>query len=352
MTRRLQRKTTVVIGVLALGSAVTFGAVALTPHRRASARPETAPVQVTTVIRTDLSDSRSFDGTLGHGRPRPLKGTGKGVLTRLPGVGTVATRGESLYRVNDRPVPVFYGHTPLFRKLGAAHVHGSDVAMVEANLAALGYLTGVPNSFMTPALRAALRRWQSKAGLPATGTLSPGQVAVVPGPVRVGSVQAQPGDPAAGPIMTVTSTTKVVTMPVDPTEADGLKAGAAVTVVRPDERHIRAKVTSVGTTVHGDAPGGDGDDSPKLNVTVTPLHGRDVAGLDAASVRVLVATEKHANVLAVPVGALLALREGGYAVQPPGGGLMPVRTGMFARELVEISGPGIVAGLKVVTAAS
>jgi hypothetical protein len=203
---------------------------------------------------------------------------------------------------------------------------------------------------MTPALRTALRHWQSKAGLPATGTLSAGQVVVVPGPVRVGSVEAQLGDPAAGQIMTVTSTAKVVTMPVDPTEANDLKAGVAVTVVRPDERHIRAKVTSVGTTVQGDAPGGD--DAPKLNVTVTPLHSRDVAGLDAASVRVLVATEKHANVLAVPVGALLALREGGYAVQSPGGELRPVKTGMFARELVEISGPGIVAGLKVVTAAS
>jgi peptidoglycan hydrolase-like protein with peptidoglycan-binding domain len=343
----------VTIGVVALGGLVALGAVALTPHRRASARPSTAPVQMTTVIRTDLSDSRSFDGTLGYGKPHPLKGTGKGVLTRLPAVGTVATRGESLYRVNDRPVPVFYGRTPLFRKLGAAHVHGSDVAMVEANLVALGYVSGAPErAVMTPALRAALRRWQSKAGLPATGTLSPGQVAVVPGPVRVGSVQAQLGDPATGQVMTVTSKTKVVTMPVDPTDAGGLKAGAAVTVVRPDERHVHAKVTSVGTTVKGDAPGGDGDDSPKLNVTVTPLHSRDVAGLDAASVQVLVAIEKHANVLAVPVGALLALREGGYAVQPPGGGLMPVKTGMFARELVEISGPGIVAGLKVVTAAS
>lgn len=338
-----------VIGVAALGALVAAGAVLLTPDHRASARQETAPVRVTAVIRTDLSDSRSFEGTLGHGRPRPLKGAGKGVLTRLPAVGTVATRGRSLYRVNDRPVPVFYGRTPLFRTLGAAHVHGSDVAMVEANLAALGYVSGAGRAVMTPALRTALRRWQSTAGLPATGTLRVGQVVVVPGPVRVNAVQAQLGDPAAAEqIMTVTSTAKVVTMPVDATDAEDLKAGAAVTVVRPDERHIRARVTSIGTTVHG----GDEDDAPKLDVTVTPLHARDVAGLDAASVKVLVTTEKHANVLAVPVGALLALREGGYAVQPPGGALLPVTTGMFARELVEISGPGIVAGLKVVTASS
>ncbi|MDN3357293.1 peptidoglycan-binding domain-containing protein [Actinomadura sp. DC4] len=345
MTRRLQRKKIVVAGVLGAGALVTLGV--LLPHRRVPVRPKAAPVQVATVIRTDLSDSRSFDGTLGHGKARPLKGAGKGVLTRLPAAGTVATRGRSLYRVNDRPVPVFYGHTPLFRKLGAAPVHGSDVAMVEANLAALGYVTSASRrAVMTPDLRDALRRWQAKAGLPATGTLSAGQVVVVPGPVRVSAVQAQLGDPAAGPIMTVTSTTKVVTLPVDPADADDLETGAAVTLVRPDERHVRAKITSVGTTVQG------GDDSPKLTVTVTPLRGRDVAGLDAASVRVLVATERHTGVLAVPVGALLALREGGYAVQPPGGGLMPVTTGMFARELVEISGPGIVAGLKVVTASS
>jgi hypothetical protein len=55
-------------------------------------------------------------------------------------------------------------------------------------------------------------------------------------------------------------------------------------------------------------------------------------------------------VLVVPVEALIALREGGYAVQLPGGELRAVETGMYSRALVEISGPGIAEGLTVVTA--
>jgi len=50
------------------------------------------------------------------------------------------------------------------------------------------------------------------------------------------------------------------------------------------------------------------------------------------------------------VSALLALREGGYALQRPDGTLVAVRTGMFAGGLVEVSGKGLAEGSKVVTA--
>jgi hypothetical protein len=52
----------------------------------------------------------------------------------------------------------------------------------------------------------------------------------------------------------------------------------------------------------------------------------------------------------VPVAALLALREGGHAVRIAGGPLVAVDTGMFAMGLVEVSGQGLTAGTKVVTA--
>jgi multidrug efflux pump subunit AcrA (membrane-fusion protein) len=60
----------------------------------------------------------------------------------------------------------------------------------------------------------------------------------------------------------------------------------------------------------------------------------------------------HDNVLAVPVGALIALQEGGYAVQVVANGrakLVAVRTGMFADGQVEVSGDGLAAGQRVVT---
>jgi hypothetical protein len=55
-------------------------------------------------------------------------------------------------------------------------------------------------------------------------------------------------------------------------------------------------------------------------------------------------------VLAVPVGALLALSGGGYALQRPDGALIAVRTGLFAGGMVQVSGSGLTAGLHVDTA--
>jgi hypothetical protein len=61
-------------------------------------------------------------------------------------------------------------------------------------------------------------------------------------------------------------------------------------------------------------------------------------------------SSKKENVLAVPVGALVALAEGGYGVQVVDGSTtkyVPVQTGMFADGKVEISGAGIAAGTVV-----
>jgi hypothetical protein len=59
-------------------------------------------------------------------------------------------------------------------------------------------------------------------------------------------------------------------------------------------------------------------------------------------------------VLAVPVGALLALKEGGYAVETVDANgqhrLVAVRLGVFSNGTVEVAGTGLRAGTKVVTA--
>jgi hypothetical protein len=67
-----------------------------------------------------------------------------------------------------------------------------------------------------------------------------------------------------------------------------------------------------------------------------------VAKLDSAAVQVDFVGKTHK-------GALLALSEGGYAVQVEGGGLIAVRIGMVAKGLVEITGAGLVDGTEVVT---
>ncbi|MGC4876694.1 efflux RND transporter periplasmic adaptor subunit [Micromonospora sp. DT43] len=329
----------------------------------ASAPP---PLTTTTVTRTDLSDSRSLDGTLGFGPEQVVKGTGAGVVTRLPKVGDTVARGKPLYWVNDQPVPVLFGDVPLFRTLDKPGLVGSDVRVVSDNLAALDYQTGtrptrakdgtkIPagQSLLTDSLVAAIKKWQQALGLQPTGRIEVGQATVLPGPVRISAVKAVPGDPAAGELLAVTEKVKLVTVAVEATEVSTIRVGATVAITLPDTTESPGRVASISHTVDGggqDSGGGQAS-PPKVNVLVTPSKAADVAKLDAASVRVTFTTSTRKGVLAVPVGALVALREGGHALQLPEGGLLAVETGMFSRGLVEVSGNGVTEGLTVVTAA-
>ena len=72
--------------------------------------------------------------------------------------------------------------------------------------------------------------------------------------------------------------------------------------------------------------------------------------LDQAPVTVSIVSAQVRDVLAVPVGALVALAGGGYAVEVmrgSGGHLVAVQTGLFAQTLVQVSGPGLIAGQRV-----
>ena len=117
--RRTTRRKAIVVAAVTAGGRRRCrrrrAGSAASPRRRRCERPP--PVTTTTVTRADLSDSRSLNGTLGFGPERMVKGAGEGVVTRLPKVGDTVARGKPLYWVNDRPVPVLFGGTPLFRTL-------------------------------------------------------------------------------------------------------------------------------------------------------------------------------------------------------------------------------------------
>jgi hypothetical protein len=90
------------------------------------------------------------------------------------------------------------------------------------------------------------------------------------------------------------------------------------------------------------------DADPTIAVTIR-LRGRG-SGLDQAPVDVGFAVERRHNVLAVPVKALLARQGGGYAVQLRGGRIVPVEPGLYADDMVEVTGAGLREGQQVVTA--
>ncbi len=362
-------------------------------------------VNTVAVTRTDLSTSHSLRGSLGYGIPRAIKGGRDGVVTWLPEAGKMIGRGEVLYRVNDDPVPLFTGSPPLYRTLSERNTVGRDVAMVAENLKALGYpigdqpqagevveQSGAPSTdrqpssgagttapgsvagkapdaagssaqatstrvtvragdgVLTNSLINAIKKWQRDRGLPGDGRLDVGDIAVLPGPVRVNAVTGVIGDSATGNLMSVTQTTKLVTVQAQVAETDSVKEGDAATVRLPNGTEAPGKVGAIATVAQSPDQQGPGDGGPQTIAVTVTLDNPDAAGrLDGGNVDVTVAGETRSGVLTVPVNALLALREGGYALQLEDGRLLPVKTGLFARGMVEITGNGLREGLTVVT---
>ncbi|HEX8869884.1 MAG TPA: peptidoglycan-binding protein, partial [Lentzea sp.] len=115
----------------------------------------TGPQQATTVevTKTDLVNTAQFQGNLGYGAATALTGRKPGTITWLPAAGTVVEPGQPLYKVDDRPVLLFTGDTPLFRKLDTPGTRGPDVKVVNGNL-------GVSGDEYRAATVTALKRWQ------------------------------------------------------------------------------------------------------------------------------------------------------------------------------------------------
>ena len=98
--------------------------------------------------------------------------------------------------------------------------------------------------------------------------------------------------------------------------------------------------------------GQSGDPAPTIEVTIALDDPAAADSYTTASVDVGFTQSRREDVLTAPVVALVALLEGGYAVEVPGRGaasrLVPVEVGLFADGFVEVSGEGIEDGTEVV----
>jgi peptidoglycan hydrolase-like protein with peptidoglycan-binding domain len=221
--------------------------------------------------------------------------------------------------------------------------HGKDVRQFEQNLRALGYTGFTVDDQYTAQTASAVRRWQRDLNLPETGAVELGRVFYARGPVRIADQKLAPGQVATGAVLSYTGTTRLVTALIPVRNEDLAKVGTKVAVELSDGREIGGTIQSVRTP---DEPSGE---EPTLDavVTIAPTESAD------EQVKVRLTAERKENVLAVPVGALLALAEGGYGLQILDGGgsrIVAVTTGLFADGKVEVSGDGISAGQIVGTA--
>jgi peptidoglycan hydrolase-like protein with peptidoglycan-binding domain len=352
------RRTVIITGGVAV-VALAAGAWAAKDTFSGPANTDADPAVRTAtavVTRTDVAQREQVNGTLSHqGTYTVVAGGGSGVLTRLPATGATVERGQMTYEVGGARVPLFYGTRPLWRELRSGMTAGADVRELETNLAALGYGSGLTvDRHFTSATYWAVRRWQAAAGLPVTGSVPLGQVAVLPGALRVTGQDAKAGTPVR-PGMTVlhgTGTTPVVDVTVDPTLAPSVHRHDEVLVTMPDGTDEPGRVTYVSRVAVTPPSGGDQGSGPPppslIPVTVRLRH--PVAGLDQAQVQVAITSEEHRNVLAVPIVALLARPGGGHqVVLAPSRRAVPVQVGLFddGAGVVEVSGAGLTEGVRV-----
>ncbi|MEV6908385.1 efflux RND transporter periplasmic adaptor subunit [Amycolatopsis sp. NPDC051071] len=335
----------IVLTVLGVGGVTGYRW--LTGPAPATASSAPADPRTVAVTKTDLADTTTFSGTLGYGAPTSLTGRKEGTVTWLPAVGSVVGQGKRLYTVDTKPVMLFFGDTPLYRKVDATSTAGPDVKEIIANLRALGYKS--PGGKLDTDV---VKRWQKANGLDETGAIDVGDVVVLRGKVRINSVRAQLGAPAAGELLGLTGVDKAVTAQIAPAQVDAVKQGTKVTLMMPDGKQTTGTTaTATATAQNADQQNAD-PMSPKMTVTITVDDQAAAATLDSGPVQVRVTTETRQGVLAVPVSALIALQEGGYALQVVADGkttLLAVKTGMFANGMVEISGKGLLEGMRVVT---
>lgn len=301
------------------------------------------PVATATVDRRDLVQREELDGALGWAGARPLAITRQGTVTHLPAEGSVVTRGQALAEVDNRPIVLLHGAKPAWRDLGPGTSDGPDVRQLEENLVALGFAGGLDltvDEDFTSATAAAVRRWQASLGLEGTGTVGLGDAVFLPGPVRMGTHEVEVGGAAGAVVATVTGTERVVTVALDADRQGLVAEGDGVQVELPGGVVVDATVAGVGATVDVEE-GADGT-SATVEVTIALDEPEAAGDLDGAPVTVLVAAETADDVLAVPVHALLALAEGGYAVERvlPGDRteLVPVEIGASADGWVEVTG--------------
>ncbi|HTW18676.1 MAG TPA: peptidoglycan-binding domain-containing protein [Mycobacteriales bacterium] len=313
------------------------------------------------VTRRSLSEQTQLNGVLGFVGSFTVLGHGSGTLTWLPHLGDVIHDGQVLYRSNQAPVALLYGAIPAYRSLSYG-ASGADVGELNHDLVSLGYL---PRSDVDmawhefgAATMAAVAKLQNHLGVAQTGELVLGDVVFLPTAARITTLRAVLAGPATGVLMTATSTTRTVSVALDPSLQSEVRRGDRVMITLPDGRHTPGIVTSVGTVAtvpsNDSAGAGDGGSGPTVRVEIRPTRLRSAARFDQALVEVAITDRVVRHVMAVPVDALLARAGGGYAVEVLGRSgarhVIAVAAGLFddAAGEVQVSGSGLAAGQRVV----
>ena len=277
-----------------------------------------------------------------------LSAAPEGTITEVAAEGAIIEQGGVLYRVDNRPTVLLYGETPAYRAM-TSQDEGTDIAQLQSALIALGFASDdLTVGLFDDATLEAVVGWQLATGAHADGVVNIGEVVFLPGSLRVGEVIASTGETAmnGSPVIRTSASSTFVTVQLAAADQSLVAVDDSVDVELPDGIVVVGTVTSVGTVAQANQVG-----ESFFEMIVTINDPEATIGLDEAPVDVDIVSDSATNALAVPVTALLALAEGGYAVEVVDGGstrLVAVETGLFADGFVEITSTGLSAGDVVV----
>lgn len=297
-----------------------------------------------TITRGQLSIEHEFKATVSFGEPWVVTTGAIGTVTQHREVGEIVHRGDTLLRIDDKPVTLAHGAMPMYRELRRVRSgerdqngdrlglqSGADVLQLQAFLIDGGFDDGEgldPDAEFGTKTEDAVEAWQESVGLPTTGRVDSSQIVFSPNPVRVAAT-ARVGSMFSG--LEVNQAEPKVLVDTSNRDRGALPVGAEVTVTLPDGSELNGGVVEQEQVV-----GADGS-----RVWRTTIHASSELPGDAASAEVTVVDVVADDVLIVPVGALLALAEGGFAVEIPtetGSRLVAVEVGDVIDGQAEVSG--------------
>jgi hypothetical protein len=402
------------LGLAACLVTVGAGAATLVAHGSTSsvAPAKEVPLGTATVQLRDLIETERYGGRLSYPSRGIVHLSGAGTVTSLPRVGQIVTQGASVAGVDDQPIGVLLGATPLYRMLASVSTTSRQLAVLVAQA---GLLTAQAN------LSQATQSSGSDRGGSSTGAEGSATRVARVAQAQVGVDQARDQllgaqralervqTPQRGPdvalvagAMTALGYYRGVTDSWNAALQDAVREwqdsiGAAPSgQIGPDHVLVVGGASRV-SGVHGAV----GDPPSGVTISLTSLsrvatfrvvngvpaalaRGRRVtlsAGRDSAAGRIRSVTTSHQsaivqvafdqssrlartgatrvtmsvttadrrNVLTVPTQALLALAPGGYGLQLPDGRLLAVRTGVVQGGEIEVSGRSLRGGLRVVS---
>ncbi len=351
------------VGVVVVVAGASVGAGLVPgPTAAASAAPSVS-APTATVANRSLQVTEDVGGALGYSGQEQVGGQLGGTLTWLPSLGSVIGRGGRLYEVDgSHRAVLMIGSRPAWRTMGPGVANGADILQLETNLKALGFAPRgmrVDGHWDAKTTRA-VRRWQHAARQEVDGVVDLGEAVFLSAPIRI-TTEALPLGAQVGPGAVVaagTTATPVVSVALATTLKHLVHEGTQVAVSLPDGTSTPGTVTSVGrvaTVPSGqDGPLSQGSSNATLDLEVALDDPSVAESLDQAPVTVHIVSARHDDVLAVPVGALVALLEGGYAVEvvgPDGARhYVPVTLGISEDGWVEVTGNGLAPGATVVVA--